>query len=176
MVISVLFLNSWLNSKLLDWHCQDFTYFTANKLVCHSFMDADRRTGDSWIRDKGFITLSSSGSMNFTFTPILLVSQVPSVQFSSVQSLSRVQLFATPWTATHQASLPNSQSSLKFMSIKSAIPSNHLILCHPLLLPSIFPSIKVFSQWVSSSHQVAKVLEFQLQHQSFQRTPRTDFL
>ena len=66
----------------------------------------------------------------------------------SVQSLSRVQLFATPWTAARQASLsiPNSQSLLKLRSIQSVMPSNHLILCHLLLLlPSIFPSIKVFS-------------------------------
>ena len=70
------------------------------------------------------------------------------VQFSSLQSLSRVQLFATPWTAAHQASLSiiNSQSLLKLMSIELVIPSNHLILCHPLLLlPSIFPKIRVFS-------------------------------
>ena len=69
-------------------------------------------------------------------------------QFSSVQSLSRVQLFATPWTAAHQASLSitNSRSLLKLMSIESVMPSNHLILCHPLLLlPSIFPNIRVFS-------------------------------
>ena len=68
--------------------------------------------------------------------------------FSSVQSLSRVRLFATPWTAAPQASLSitNSWSSPKPMSIKSVMPSNHLILCHPLLLlPSIFPSIRVFS-------------------------------
>ena len=68
--------------------------------------------------------------------------------FSSVQSLSRVQLFETPWTATHQASLSitNSWSLLKLMSTKSVMPSNHLILCHTLLLlPSIFPSIRVFS-------------------------------
>ena len=59
------------------------------------------------------------------------------------------------------------------MSIESVMPSNHLILCRPLLLlPSIFPSIKVFSK-VSSSHQVARVLEFQLQNQSYQWTPRT---
>ena len=67
---------------------------------------------------------------------------------SSVQSLSHVRLFATSWTAARQASLPitNSQSLLKLMSIKSVIPSNHLILCHPLLLlPSVFPSIRVFS-------------------------------
>ena len=71
-----------------------------------------------------------------------------SVQFSSVQLLSRVQLFATPWIAAHQASLSiiNSQSSLKFMSIKSVMPSSHLILCCPLLLLlPIPPSITVFS-------------------------------
>ena len=65
----------------------------------------------------------------------------------SVQSLSRVQLFVTPRTATSQSSLSiNSQSLLKVMSIESVMPSHHLILCHPhLLLPSIFPSIRVFS-------------------------------
>ena len=68
--------------------------------------------------------------------------------FSSIQSLSHVQLFETPWTAVHQASLSitNSWSLLKLMSIESVMPSSHLILCHPLLLlPSILPSIKVFS-------------------------------
>ena len=68
--------------------------------------------------------------------------------FSSVQSLSHVQLFATPWTAARQASLSitNCQSLPKPMSIQSVMPSNHLILCHPLLLlSSVFPSIKVFS-------------------------------
>ena len=66
---------------------------------------------------------------------------------SSVQSVSHVQLFATPWTAAPQASLSitNSWSFLKLMSIKSVMPFNHLILCHPLLLPSVFPSIWVFS-------------------------------
>ena len=69
-------------------------------------------------------------------------------QFSSVQLLSHVRLFATPWTAVHQASLSitNSWSLFKLMSIASVLPSNHLILCHPLLLPpSTFPSIRVFS-------------------------------
>ena len=65
---------------------------------------------------------------------------------SSVQSLSRVQFFVTSWTAACQASLSNSQSLLKLMSIESVMPSNHLILCRPLILPpSIFPSIRVFS-------------------------------
>ena len=69
------------------------------------------------------------------------------LKFSSVQSLSHVQLFATPWTAAFQASLSitNSWSLLRLMSIESVMPSNYLILCHPLLfLPSIFPSIRVF--------------------------------
>ena len=147
----------------------------------------------------------------------------------SVQSLGRVWLFATAWTAAHQAflSFTISRSLLKLVSIESVMPSNHLILCHPLiLLPSIFPSIRVFSfklvswppcyhqielakthvhwisdaiqpshplspscppafslpqnqglfQWVVSSHQVAKGLELQLRHQSFQWVFRTDFL
>ena len=69
-------------------------------------------------------------------------------QLSSIHSLSRVQLFATTWTAARQASLSinNSRSLLKLMPIESVMPSNHLILCRPLLLlPSIFPSIRVFS-------------------------------
>ena len=68
---------------------------------------------------------------------------------SSIQLLSCVRLFATPWTAARQASLSvtNSWSLLQLMSIKLVMPSNHLILCHPLvLLPSILPSIRVFSQ------------------------------
>ena len=66
---------------------------------------------------------------------------------SSVQPHSCLWLFVTPWTAAHQASLSitNSHSLLKLMSIESVMPSNHLILCHPLLLPSVFPSIRVFS-------------------------------
>ena len=72
-----------------------------------------------------------------------------SVQFSSFQSLSSVWLFATPWAAAHQTSLSitNFCSLLKLLSIESVMPSNHLILCHPLLLlPSILPHIRVFSK------------------------------
>ena len=93
-----------------------------------------------------------------------------------VQSLI-VSDFGTPWTAACQASLSfsTSQSLLKLMSIDSVMVSNHLLLYRPLLLlPSIFPSIRVFFQWVSSLHKVAKVLE--LQHQSFQWIFRVDFL
>ena len=93
-----------------------------------------------------------------------------SVQFSH----SVVSDSVTPWKAARQGSLSitNNRSSLKIMPNESVMPSNHLILSRPLLLlPSIFPSITIFFKWVSSSHQVAKVLEFQLQHQSFQWFP-----
>ena len=86
------------------------------------------------------------------------------LQFSSVQSLSHVRVFATPWITACQASLSitNSQSSPKLMSIELVLPSSHLILCRPLLLlPPIPPRISLF-QWVNCSHEVAKVLEFQL--------------
>ena len=76
------------------------------------------------------------------------IAVLENIQFSSVQLLSRIRLFATPWTAAHQASLSitNSRSLLTLMCIESVMPSNHLILCHPLLLlPSVFPRIRVFS-------------------------------
>ena len=89
------------------------------------------------------LLLSTSYRLDVIIIHVLLT------QFSSVQSLSRVWLFATPWTAAVQASLSitNSWILLTLMSIKSVMPSNHLIFCHLLLLlPSIFPSIRVFSK------------------------------
>ena len=77
------------------------------------------------------------------------------LQFSSVQLLSHVRLFVTPWTASRQASLSitNSQSLLKLMSIESVMPSSHLILRRPLLLPpSIFPNVRVFSNEFKCLH------------------------
>ena len=90
----------------------------------------------------------TSRGLCFPFWPYLLLTPLKQF-FSSVQSLSHVQLFVTPWTAARLASLSitNSQSLLKLMSTESMMPSNHLILCRPLLLsPSIFPSIRVFSK------------------------------
>ena len=102
-----------------------------NFTLIYSFVDLI-----TWHFLKVFISFHSSN-----FESVVLI-------FSSVQSLSRVRLFVTPWMAEHQASLSitNSQSLLKLVSIESVMPSNHLILrCPLLLLPSIFPSIKVFS-------------------------------
>ena len=85
-------------------------------------------------------------------------------QFSSVQSLSHVQLFVTPWIAACQASLSNtnSWSLLRLMSIKSVMPSSHLILSSPFSSTSNSSQHQSLFQWVNSSHEVAKVLEFQL--------------
>ena len=105
--------------------------------------------------------------------------QVAKAPLNSVQfSRSVVSDSATPWTAPCQASLSitTSRSLPKLLSIESVMPSNHLILSSPSP-PAPNPSQhQGLFKWVSSSHQMAKVLEFQLQHQSFQRTPRTDLL
>ena len=98
--------------------------------------------------------------------------------FSSAQLLSGVKLFVTPWTAAHQTSLSitNYQSLLKLTSFESVMPSNHLILCHPILSPSIFPSIRVFSKksvlrirwpkyWsfnISSSNEYSGLISFRV--------------
>ena len=121
------------------------------------------RWDENWLKWNSMYSMSSLWTYNCTVV---------------VQSPSHVQLFATPWAAAHQVSLSLtiSQSLPKFMSTASVIPSNHLILCHPFLLPPIFPCILGLFQWVGSSHQVAKILELQLQHQSFLRIFRVDFL
>ena len=95
-----------------------------------------------------------------------------SVQFSSVQLLSRVRLFVTPWITASQASLSitNSLSPPKPMSIESVMPPNHLILFHPLLLPSIFPSIRVFSNESALRIKWPKYWNF-----SFNISPSNDY-
>ena len=100
---------------------------------------------------------------------VLPLSPIHRMSVAVVQLLSRVQLFATPWTAAWHSSLSFtiSPSLLTLMFTESMMPSSHLILCRPLLLlPSIFPSIRVFSSESVFLHQVVKVLE--LQYQSFQ--------
>ena len=91
---------------------------------------------------------------------------------SSVQLLSHVQLFVTPWTAAHQASLSVTvpQSLLTFISIESVMPSDHLILCHPLLLlPSVFPSIRVVMN--RDAKIINQILANQTQQQNYNEVP-----
>ena len=97
-----------------------------------------------WERNKNETWVEIRSTMNTLIWKFALWS----VQFSSIQSLSHVWLFVTPWTAARQASLSitSSQSLLKLMSIKSVMPSNRLVLCRPLvLLPSVFPSFRIYS-------------------------------
>ena len=164
-------------------------FFITN--VTHSHCQRQRKYRQVWKRKKKRkaiipllkITMMKMAVYVWMKWPILclLLSTMPGTwsvsQFS--HSLSHVLLFVTPWTAAHQASLSitHSQSLLKLMSIESLMPSNHLTLCCFLLhLPSTFPSIRAFSNESVLHHQMAKVLEFQLQHQSFQWIFRTDFL
>ena len=106
---------------------------------------------------------------------VVFFKRIVTVLFSSVQLLNCVQLFATPWAAACQASMSitNSWSLLKLMSIESVMPSQP---SYPLSSPSPPAFDQDLFKWISSSHQAAKVLEFQLQHQSFQWIFRTDFL
>ena len=124
-----------------------FIYLFIHFCLCWIFLAIHRLSlaADS----EGYSSLWCTGfSLQITGAWTLEVVAVVSVQFSPVQSLSRVRLFATPWISALQASLSitNSQSLLKLMSIESVMPSNHLMLCHSLLLlPPISPSIGVFS-------------------------------
>ena len=120
-----------------------------------------------------------SGSIS-TFHLVLHIEVNATFTFSSVQSLSRVRIFATPWTAAHQASLSitNSWSLLGLMSIELVMPSNHLILCRSLLPPSTLPSIRIFSnelalriRWpkywsfsfnISSSNEHSELISFRM--------------
>ena len=128
---TLLYLNCITNNHLLN--------STENSAQCQVAAWVGGEFGGEWIH--GHVCLSP-------FPVHLKLLQHCLWAISSVQSLSRVRLVATPWTAACQASLfiTNSQSLLKRMSIVSVMPSNHLILCRPLLLPpSIFPSFRVFS-------------------------------
>ena len=124
-----------LQSSEVSSHCQCLSYLPTQTSWRHVFIKENQM---SFLREKDSEMSKLTSVYCNTYVKL---------QFSSVQSLSRVRLFATPWIAAHQASLSitNSWSSLKLMSVELVMPSSHLILCHPLLLPPIPPSIRVFS-------------------------------
>ena len=151
----------------LYWPLPCFIPYSKTKFACFS--------GISWLPTVAF----QSPIMKRTSFLGVSSTRSSSVQFSSVQSLSRIWLFATPCIAAHQASLSItiSQSSLRLTSIESAMPSSHLILGRPLLLlPPISPSIRIFSSESTLLMRWPKYWSFQLQHHSFQRNPRADLL
>ena len=137
----------WLDgiTNLMDMSLGALREFVMDREAWHAVIHGVAKSW-TWLSDwteQNHLTVFEVGSLPFLW-------KVNTKTFSSVQSvhsLSRIRFFATPWTAAHQASLSitNSQSLLKLMFIESVMPSNHLILCHPLLLPSIFPRIRVFS-------------------------------
>jgi len=147
----------------LDWSCVDLWSNLSGDLMKRHVSHEETHTEVQQCKESGRMS-SASGYQKLEKRPGTDSPSQPFSQFSSVQSLSHVQLFATLWIAARQASLSitNSRSSLRLTSIESVMPSSHLILCRPLLLPPIPPSIRVFFQWVNFSHEVAKVLEFQL--------------
>ena len=149
-----------------DW--SDLAAAACNLEICYRWACSQGRNRDTDIEDRH---VDTEGGMNWE-------SSIDIYTLSSAQSLSRVQLFVTPWTTApvlpvhHQ--LPESTQTHVHWVGDDIQPS------HPLLSPSP-PALNISQhqglfQWVSSSHQVAKVSEFQLQHQSFQWTPRTDLL
>ena len=125
-------------------------------LPVHHQLPEFTHTHAHWVGD----AIQPSHPLSSPSPPALNLSQY---QFSSVQSLSCVQLFVATWITARQAplSIVNSRSSLRLMPIESVMPSNHLILCCLLVQLQSFQHQGLF-RWVSSSHQVAKVLEFQL--------------
>ena len=130
----------------------------------------------------GSVRGREESEVSWVFLPELLLRSSAEEQIRTlvvvVQFLSCIRLFVTPWTAAHQASLSFaiSWSLLKLLSIESVMPSNHLVLCHPLLLPSVFPSIRVFfhesvlhirwpKYWtfsISPSHEHAGLISFRM--------------
>ena len=147
-----------------------FTYKTETMMISRSCLYYEVQEDNKCVKCIEQHLVCKRCSVNLFFPSFIVV--------VVVQSLSQVWLFVTLWTAARQASLSFtiSRSSLKLMSIESVMPSNHLILSSPFLPTFNLTQHQGLFKWVSTSHQVAKVLAFQLQHQSFQWTPRTDLL
>ena len=151
----------WRKDNLFNKLCWENWSATCKRMKLEHFLTPYKKINSKWIKyinvkqetiklleENIGKTLSDINHSRILYDPPPRVMEIKAKIVSSVQSLSRVQLFVTPGTTELQASLSitNSRSSPKPMSIESVMPSNHLILCHPLLLlPSIFPRIRVFS-------------------------------
>ena len=163
----------WLGHRLgLLWYWMVYLGNEQWSFCCTAFQYC---ISDSFVDHDGH-SISSEGFLP-AVVDIMVIWVKFTLQIRSDQSLSHVRLFVTPWIPARQKplSITNSQSSLRLTSIESVMPSSHLILCRPPSPPAPKPSQhQGLFQWVNSSHEVAKVL--QLQHQSFQWTPRTDLL
>ena len=185
----------------LVFHCSRWSfYFVSKKMLsdswvhpwlshllwCHPISDSllPGYKISSWVKTNitfAFIIDRTLHTPRFYLKMLPILRGWSSVQFSSVQFISVTQSCLTlcdPMNCSMPGllSITNSQSPPKLMSIESVMPSNHLILCRPLLLPSIFPSIRIFSNESALHIRWPNYLQFQLQHQSFQWTPRTDLL
>ena len=156
------------------WASSGSWWWTGKPGVMQSIGSQSRTRLSNWTELNSFILFRNKIS---EFQLIPLLKEIGTI--SSVQSLSGVRLFATPWIAAHQASLSvtNSRSSLKLSvhQVGDAIQPSHPLSSPSPPAPNPSQHQGLF-QWVNSSHEVAKVLEFQLQHHSFQRTPRTNLL
>ena len=171
---SLWFLSSHFYSRLWWWvYTFQPSFYTISSLTSKDgslwrrILPKNIKISGKWVQIERF----TSTHTQFRDCRLLLKICLPPLptfkitQFSSVQSLSRLRLFVTPWITACQASLSitNSWSSLRFTSIESVMPSSHLILCRPLfLLPPTPSQHQSLFQWVNSSCEVAKVLEFQL--------------
>ena len=156
-------------------HVTSWTVYPTRFLCPLNFPGKDARVGCHFLVQEMF-QRNQKKSYHCSYVLFFFLWLFSGFSLYLVQLPSCLWLFTSPWTAAHQASLSLtiSQSLCNFMSIELLMPSNHLILCHLLLLlPSIFPSTSLF-QWVGSSYQVVKILT--LQHQSFQKAFRVDSL
>ena len=152
-------MKQWVTSG--SWTCMFLQILpeTFNLLIlfCNSWQNDKKKKKKHWLPPVFWFQCDSNITLDFR--------HLARIQFSSVQLLSRVQFFAAPRITARQTSLSitNSRSSLKLMSIELVMPSSHLMLCPPLLLLTPNPSQhQSIFPWVNSSHEVAKVLEFQL--------------
>ena len=165
----------WTSSTQVSQNMKNRTYNLTESI--YSTEIKQRYLTDTWTCHVHWSIIPNTQDMEATLVSIQECLKIWYTSSQSVQLLSHVQLFVTPWTAAHQAflSITNFWSLVKLMSIESVMPSSHLILFYS---PSAFnlDQHQGLFKWVKFSYHVVKISELQLQHQSFQWIFRTDFL